>query len=49
MGKPGSRALGPLGWRLFAAFVLVGIGAVALLAVLAVASVRSQTSGLVAS
>ena len=49
MGRPRSRVLGPLGWRLFAAFVLVGIGAVALLAALAVASVHSQTSGLVAS
>ena len=43
------RLLGPLGWRLFAAFTLVGVGAVALLAVLAVVSVRSQTTGLVAS
>jgi HAMP domain-containing protein len=49
MGRPRSRALGPLGWRLFAAFVLVGVGAVVLLAALAVAAVRSQTSGLVAS
>jgi two-component system sensor histidine kinase BaeS len=49
MARPGARLLGPLGWRLFAAFVLVGVGAVALLAVLAIASVRSQTSGLVAS
>ena len=46
MARPGTRLLGPLGWRLFAAFVLV---AVALLAALAVASVRSQTSGLVAA
>ena len=43
------RVLGPLEWRLFAAFVLIGIGAVAPLAALAVASVRSQTSGLVTS
>jgi two-component system sensor histidine kinase BaeS len=43
------RLLGPLGWRLFAAFLLVGVGAVALLAVLAVVSVRGQTSGLLAS
>ena len=43
------RLLGPLGWRLFSAFLLVGIGAVALLAALAVASVRGQTSGLLAS
>ena len=49
MGKSGGRLLGPLGWRLFAAFTLVGVGAVALLAALAVVSVRSQTSGLVAS
>lgn len=49
MGKSRGRLLGPLGWRLFAAFTLVGVGAVALLAVLAVVSVRSQTSGLVAS
>jgi two-component system sensor histidine kinase BaeS len=49
MARPGTRLLGPLGWRLFAAFVLVGVGAVALLAMLAVASVRSQTSGLVAA
>jgi two-component system sensor histidine kinase BaeS len=49
MGKSGERLLGPLGWRLFAAFTLVGVGAVALLAALAVVSVRSQTSGLVAS
>ena len=47
--KSRGRLLGPLGWRLFAAFTLVGVGAVALLAVLAVVSVRSQTSGLVAS
>jgi two-component system sensor histidine kinase BaeS len=43
------RLLGPLGWRLFAAFTLVGVGAVVLLALLAVASVRAQTTGLVAS
>jgi two-component system sensor histidine kinase BaeS len=43
------RLLGPLGWRLFAAFLLVGVGAVALLAALAVASVRGQTSGILAS
>lgn len=49
MARPGVRLLGPLGWRLFAAFVLVGVGAVALLAVLAVISVGSQTNGLVAS
>ena len=49
MARPGARLLGPLGWRLFAAFLLVGVGAVALLALLAVASVRSQTSSLVAS
>lgn len=49
MEKSRGRLLGPLGWRLFAAFLLVGIGAVALLAVLAVAAVRSQTTGLVAS
>ena len=49
MGKSRGRLLGPLGWRLFAAFTLVGVGAVALLAALAVVSVRSQTSGLVAS
>jgi two-component system, OmpR family, sensor histidine kinase BaeS len=49
MGKSRGRLLGPLGWRLFAAFTLVGVGAVALLAMLAVVSVRSQTSGLVAS
>ena len=49
MGKFRGRLLGPLGWRLFAAFTLVGVGAVALLAALAVVSVRSQTSGLVAS
>ena len=49
MARPGARLLGPLGWRLFAAFLLVGVGAVALLAALAVASVRSQTSSLVAS
>jgi len=42
-------AAGAAGWRLFAAFTLVGVGAVALLAVLAVISVRSQTTGLVAS
>ena len=49
MARPGARVLGPLGWRLFAAFLLVGVGAVALLALLAVASVRSQTTGLLAS
>ena len=49
MGKSRGRLLGPLGWRLFAAFTLVGVGAVALLAALAVVSVRSQTRGLVAS
>ena len=49
MAKSRGRLLGPLGWRLFAAFTLVGVGAVALLAALAVVSVRSQTSGLVAS
>ncbi|MGE5132389.1 MAG: sensor histidine kinase [Gemmatimonadota bacterium] len=49
MTRSGRRLLGPLGWRLFAAFTLVGVGAVALLAVLAVLSVRSQTTGLVAS
>jgi len=43
------RLLGPLGWRLFSAFLLVGIGAVALLAALAVVSVRGQTSGMLAS
>jgi two-component system sensor histidine kinase BaeS len=47
--KSRGRLLGPLGWRLFAAFTLVGVGAVALLAVLAVISVRSQTTGLAAS
>jgi two-component system sensor histidine kinase BaeS len=41
--------LGPLGWRLFAAFTLVGVGAVALLASLAAASVSSQTTIQVAS
>ena len=45
MEKSRGRLLGPLGWRLFAAFTLVGVGAVAL----AVVSVRSQTTGLVAS
>ena len=49
MARSGRRVLGPLGWRLFAAFTLVGVGAVGPLAVLAVASVRSQTTGLVAS
>ena len=49
MARPGARLLGPLGWRLFAAFVLVGVGAVALLAALAVVSVRGQTSSLLAS
>ena len=49
MEKSRGRLLGPLGWRLFAAFTLVGVGTIALLAVLAVLSVRSQTSGLVAS
>jgi two-component system sensor histidine kinase BaeS len=49
MARRGARLLGPLGWRLFAAFTLVGVGAVALLAVLAIVSVRGQTSGLVAS
>jgi two-component system sensor histidine kinase BaeS len=49
MARHGGRLLGPLGWRLFAAFLLVGVGAVALLAVLAVVSVRGQTSGLLAS
>lgn len=43
------RLLGPLGWRLFAAFLLVGVGAVALLAVLAIVSVRGQTSSMLAS
>jgi two-component system sensor histidine kinase BaeS len=41
--------LGPLGWRLFAAFTVVGLGAVGLLAVLAARSVQVQTSGLVDS
>ena len=49
MTRPGARLLGPLGWRLFAAFTLVGVGAVALLAALAVVSVRGQTSSLLAS
>ncbi len=49
MARPGVRLLGPLGWRLFAAFVLVGVGAVALLAALAVVSVRDQTSGMLAA
>lgn len=49
MARRGARLLGPLGWRLFAAFLLVGVGAVALLAVLAVVSVRGQTSSLLAS
>ncbi len=49
MARSRGRLLGPLGWRLFAAFTLVGVGAVALLAALAVASVRAQTGGLVAS
>jgi two-component system sensor histidine kinase BaeS len=41
--------LGPLGWRLFAAFTVVGLGAVGLLAVFAARSVQVQTSGLVDS
>lgn len=49
MGRTGRKLLGPLGWRLFAAFTLVGVGAVALLAALAVVSVRSQTTSLVAA
>jgi two-component system sensor histidine kinase BaeS len=49
MARPGTRLLGPLGWRLFAAFTLVGVGAVGLLAALAIASVRGQTSGLLAT
>lgn len=49
MARSHGRLLGPLGWRLFAAFTVVGVGAVALLALLAVVSVRAQTSGLVAS
>jgi len=49
MTRRGGWLLGPLGWRLFAAFTLVGVGTVALLAALAVASVRGQTSGLLAS
>jgi len=49
MTRRGGWLLGPLGWRLFAAFTLVGVGAVALLAALAVVSVRGQTSGLLAS
>jgi two-component system sensor histidine kinase BaeS len=49
MARSGGRLLGPLGWRLFAAFTLVGVGAVALLAALAIASVRGQTSGLLAT
>jgi two-component system sensor histidine kinase BaeS len=49
MKRRGGWLLGPLGWRLFAAFTLVGVGTVALLAALAVVSVRGQTSGLLAS
>ncbi len=49
MARRVGRLLGPLGWRLFAAFVLVGVGTVALLAALAVVSVRGQTSGLLAA
>jgi two-component system sensor histidine kinase BaeS len=49
MTRRGGWLLGPLGWRLFAAFTLVGVGAVALLAALAVVSVRGQTSDLLAS
>jgi two-component system sensor histidine kinase BaeS len=49
MVRSGRKLLGPLGWRLFAAFMLVGVGAVALLAALAVVSVRSQTTSLVAA
>ncbi len=49
MESSGRRLLGPLGWRLFAAFTLVGVGAVALLAVLAAVSVRSQAASLVAA
>ncbi|HET9081910.1 MAG TPA: hypothetical protein VFO01_15540 [Trebonia sp.] len=49
MARRAARLLGPLGRRLFTAFILVGVGAVALLAVLAIASVRGQTSGLLAS
>ncbi len=49
MTRPRGKLLGRLGWRLFAAFLLVGVGAVALLAALAVVSVRGQTSDLLAS
>lgn len=49
MTRRGARLLGPLGWRLFAAFVLVGVGAVALLAALAVVSVRGQADSMLAS
>lgn len=49
MARRAPRLLGPLGRRLFTAFVLVGVGAVALLAVAAIASVSGQTSGLLAS
>jgi signal transduction histidine kinase len=49
MTRRGAQLLGPLGWRLFAAFLLVGVGAVALLAALAVVSVRGQADSLLAS
>jgi two-component system sensor histidine kinase BaeS len=49
MARRRGTLLGPLGWRLFAAFLLVGVGAVALLAALAAASVRGQTTSLLAS
>ncbi len=40
------RLLGPLGWRLFAAFTLVAVGAVVLLATVATLSVEHQTTAL---
>ncbi|MBS2962339.1 HAMP domain-containing histidine kinase [Actinocrinis puniceicyclus] len=49
MAGSGARLFGPVGRRLFAAFALVGIGAVTVVAVLAVFSVTRQTDSLVAS
>jgi signal transduction histidine kinase len=44
-----SRLLGPLGWRLFVAFILSTVGVVAVVALLAVFSVRRQTDSVVAA
>lgn len=43
------RLLGPLGWRLFVAFVLSTVGVVAVVALLAVLSVSQQTNTAVAA